>query len=645
MKVSLLRKRHNLAILSFILFSSLPGKPLFARSGEYELAPTTHITVTASASNSGVLTCTHLSTTITASTTASGTTTYSWTGPNGFTATGASITVSTVGTYTVTGTNSSKTGSASVTVTSNKTAPPVLTPGNTGPLTCSNPSASLVMPFGSLTDVTVSWGGPNGFTSTDAFPVVSVPGTYNLVITYNASGCFSLSPTIVVQDTTAPAGLAIASNTGGKVLNCTNSSITLTANSSTSGVGFNWTGPNGFSSSASSISVASPGNYNVTATNTSNGCMSTSSTALTMDTAHPAAVVTSSVPANGQLTCSIKNVILTGSSSTSGVTYSWTGPSGFTAAGASATVSTAGNYTVTVANPNNGCSTSVTAATVTQNTTVPGAVSATVSNKLTCSAPSATLSGSSSTGGVTYAWAGPNGFSSSSSTATATDGGLYTLTATDPTNGCSFSASITVQADKAPPQGVTATSEGNLSCTVGSVTLTGNSTTSGVTYSWAGPNGFVDPEKVVSAVDSGTYFLTVKNPANSCTAVASVVVTADFTECSMVAPKTVSGDGATLDASAGKTSEASGFTYKTYPNPMNTTAVVALTSPERTHVSVEVYNSVGVHEKVLFDGMVDAGTPYQWTLDASRLAAGVHYCILRTSSKTYTSKLLIISKH
>jgi len=255
------------------------------------------------------------------------------------------------------------------------------------------------------------------------------------------------------------------------------------------------------------------------------------------------------------------------------------------------------------------------------------------------------LSGSSSTGGVTYTWLGPNGASSSSSTVTATDSGLYTLTATDPSNGCSFSASITVQADKTPPQGVTAVSDGNLSCTVGSVSLTGNSTTSGVTYSWAGPNGFVDPEKVTAAVDSGTYFLTVNNPANGCTTIASVVVTADFTECSMVTPKTVSAQGAILDASAGNGGEAPGFTCKIYPNPVNTTAVVALTSPERTHVLVEVYNSVGVHDKVLFDGIVDAGTPYQWTLDASRLAAGVHYCIIRTGSKTYTSRLLIISTH
>jgi hypothetical protein len=96
-----------------------------------------------------------------------------------------------------------------------------------------------------------------------------------------------------------------------------------------------------------------------------------------------------------------------------------------------------------------------------------------------------------------------------------------------------------------------------------------------------------------------------------------------------------------MPTGSGSTSGAAGFIYKIYPNPVNTTASVDLNSPERTHVSVEVYNSVGVREQVLFDGSVEAGTPYKWTLDASRLTAGVHYCIIRTKNKVYTSKLLI----
>jgi hypothetical protein len=304
-------------------------------------------------------------------------------------------------------------------------------------------------------------------------------------------------------------------------------------------------------------------------------------------------------------------------------------------------VNTPGNYTVTVSNPNNGCSTSVTAPAITQNTTVPGGVSATVNQQLTCNNASVTLTGISTTTGVTYAWTGPNNFASSSRVTTTTAGGVYSLKATDPTNGCSFTTTITVQADVTPPQGVTATSDGSLTCTVGQVNLTGGSTTTGVNYSWTGPNGFFDPEQVTAVTDSGTYTLLVSNPANGCTATATITVTANFTGCSMVVAKPTTGHSATMDMSSGSASGVSGLTYKVYPNPMSTTALVNLSSPDRAHVSVEVYNSVGVRESVLFAGTVEAGTAYQWVLDASRLTAGVHYCMIRMNNKAYTSKLLI----
>ncbi|MDO6429443.1 T9SS type A sorting domain-containing protein [Flavitalea sp. BT771] len=157
----------------------------------------------------------------------------------------------------------------------------------------------------------------------------------------------------------------------------------------------------------------------------------------------------------------------------------------------------AGNYTVTVTNPNNGCFSTVTAATVFRNTTVPGAVSASVSDRLSC--------------------------------------------------------------NNTP------------------VTLTGNSTTIG--------------------------------------------------------------HAASLGGTAGNTG-ATGFSYRLYPNPASTTVYVDLRSPVDAQVTVEVYNSVGIREKILFDGIMQAGIPYQWSLDASRLTSGVHYCLIRTNNKVYTAKLL-----
>jgi len=609
-----------------------------------ETAPCTvsGITVTTSNTNgaNGVLTCAYPSTTLTANTTATGTTTYSWTGPNSFSATGASVTVSTAGTYTVTGTNSAGVGTSTITVTSNTTAPAGVTASASGSLTCSNVSVTLTGGSSTTSGVNFAWAGPSGFSANSATATATVPGIYTVTATSTSSGCTASASTAVAQNITAPAVPLLTSNPVSAKLTCTATSIALNANSSNPKVGYTWTGPGGFTFTGMTTSVNVPGTYTVTARDSTNGCTSTSSAVVTQDTARPSSVLTSSSPANGQLTCSVNSVVLTGSSATTGVTYAWAGPNGFTASGASATVTAIGNYTVTVTNPNTGCSTSVTAPTITQNTTVPSAVNATVNDRLTCNTTSVKISASSTTAGVTYAWTGPGGFTSNLKETFVSVGGVYTVTATDPSNGCSFSRQITVQADQVHPQGVTVSSDGSLSCSAGSVTLTGNSSTTGVTYTWTGPNGFFDPEQITSVVDSGTYLLTVSSSSNGCNTTASIVVTADFTGCSAAIRKAVNGHAVTLDGAGGSTAGVSGLTYKVYPNPASRTAVVELNVPEKGHVSVEVYNGVGVREKMLFDGNVEAGTPYRWTLDTGSLSVGVYYCMIRTKNKTYVSKLL-----
>ena len=73
---------------------------------------------------------------------------------------------------------------------------------------------------------------------------------------------------------------------------------------------------------------------------------------------------------------------------------------------------------------------------------------------LTCTTTSIALSGSSATEGATFSWSGP-GIVSGGSTAepTVNAAGIYILTVTDPSNGCTATdqAEITVDADKEPP--------------------------------------------------------------------------------------------------------------------------------------------------------------------------------------------------
>jgi len=641
MKLSLLQGRYNPAIISFILLSSLYVQPLFASPGEHERhsvetidhSSWTKITVTVTPANP-VLTCTHPSTTITAHTSASGTTTYSWTGPNSFTATGSSITVSAVGTYTVTGTNSGKTGSASATVTSNTAVPPPMSPGNTGPLTCSNTSALLVPPFGSDTGISVIWAGPNGFTSTDAFPTVSVPGAYALVVTYTATGCSTSNPTIVAQDITPPANLLMTSNPT-SVLTCSRSSIAFTASSSVSGASYSWTGPGGFTATGLTSSVSAPGTYTLTATDPTNGCTAMTSSVVSRDTTAPRGVATTAFPVTAQITCTNPTIVLTGSSTTTGVTYGWSGTGIVSTSGASATVNVDGTYTVTVTNPTNGCVATLPTM-VTRNVSLPQGVSASPSDVISCFQPSITLQGQSSTPNATFAWSGPGGYTANIAEPDASLPGNYTLTVSNPTNGCTTSATTTVLADTATPANVTASNNGPLTCTNTSVTITSSSSTSGVAYTWVTPsNTFISGATAVVTVP-GTYTIQVTNNGNGCFSQATTTVIRNCSGSNAVTAGDFSGrtaEGFTADA-------LTGFVFRTYPNPSSSTAFLEFASPVSAPVRVEVYTSTGAREQLLFNNTANANQVYKLRL--AGLSSGTHFCVISNNGKVYTTKIVSV---
>lgn len=611
-----------------------------------DIAAPTDVTVSSS-TPSPVLNCTNTSLTLTASSSTPGVT-YAWRiGPTGSTVLGtaASLTVSQPNAYDVLVTNPAN-GCAFLsgqTVTQNITPPAsvnVTTIPANAVLTCSNTSVALT---GTSSDAaaTYAWTGPNGFTASAASASTGTAGVYTLTATDPTNGCTSTASTTVTQNTTAPNPMALSTNTGTTTINCTNPTLTLTGSTSTADVNYSWTGPGGFSALTSTTTITTPGTYTETATSTDNGCSTTAATTIAVDTATPTAVSTSSVPANAMLTCSSPNVVLTGTSGTAGVTYAWTGPNGFAVSAAVATATTPGSYVLTVTNPVNGCSTAVTATAVTQNVVVPVGVTANASNKITCTTTTTTLTGNSTTSGATFAWAGPGGFASTARVATASLGGVYTLTAINPANGCTASKTVTVVADTAAPAGVTATNSGQLNCDVATVTLTGNSTTAGVTYIWTGPDGYFDPEQISSmATDSGAYVLTVTNPENGCTTQATTVVTEDLSACSAIGPKQTAGQASGFDDST----TLAGFTYKVYPNPVsNTTVTIAFQTPVTAQVIVEIYSNTGAPERVLFSHTAAANQAYRLTLNPGGLAAGIHYCQISVNGKVYTTKLLLLA--
>ena len=478
---------------------------------------------TVNAGGPQVITCTNPNVVLNGSSSTAGVT-FSWVGP-GIVSGGntATPTVNLNGAYTLTvydGSNGCS-ANANVSVTLNTTLPNA----SAGAAQVLNCTATTVQFNGSSSTggVSFSWSGP-GIVSggATAAPTVNQPGNYVLTITNPTNGCTNTANVNVTQNITPPNANAGAP----QLLNCTVTSVQLNGSSLTGGVTFSWSGPGITSGGATATpTVNQPGAYTLTIANPANGCIATANVNVTQNTTAPNANA-----GPGQvISCASTSVQLAGSSSTAGTTFSWVGP-GIVSGGntTTPTVDQMGNYVLTVTDPSNGC-------TATSNVNVAGDagvpnVNAGQPQVITCTNPTAVLNGSSSTGGVTFSWAGP-GIVSGGNTATpiVNLNGSYTLTVNDPSNGCSAASSVNVTMNTTLPNANAGAAQ-VLNCIATTVQLNGSSSTGGVSFSWSGPGIVSGGATAAPTVNQpGNYVLTVTNPTNGCTNTANVNVTQDIT--------------------------------------------------------------------------------------------------------------------
>lgn len=434
--------------------------------------------------------------------------TYAWSGPNGFTSGLQNPPVNVAGTYILTVQDPANACSARDTVVVEAAigvpSATIATPNGTL-LNCTVDSVRLVAPAGA--GYTYVWSG--GSVANSPTLTAKTPGTYTVTVTDGTNGCSATASVIVEKNTASPSAAA-----AGGVLPCQNPFVILQGNSGTSGVTYSWSGPSGFAANQQNPPVSVAGTYTLTVRNTVNGCTSTA-TAAVLPPQLPTASITA--PSGQQLTCTLTNLPLQASG---GNQYAWAGPGGFTANGQQPTVNTPGTYTVTVTNTANGCTNTATT-TIGLNQAAP-LVSATTAT-LTCAQPTAVISSSSNASGATYTWVGPGGTQISNvQQAMANVQGVYVVTATNPANGCTGTATTTVSENKTPPAAAIAAPGGtSLTCLVSSVSLQASG---GGGYVWAGPNGFSANGQQQIANSPGAYTVTVTSPTNGCTAPATVVV-------------------------------------------------------------------------------------------------------------------------
>jgi hypothetical protein len=469
--------------------------------------------VSLSNNNGTNLTCANSSTTVTAS----GASTYAWTGTGGFTASTAAATISAMGTYLVTGTSSAGcTATASVVITEDKTVPTVTVSPTTALLNCTTPSTNITASGGNSYSWTRDSG---GFTATTAVANITSGGIYTVVGTNTTNGCTATASVNITENKALP---TITVTPTSSILTCTNPSTTI---SPSGGNSYAWSGiVNGvFQTYAAtgSFAINQAGIYTVTGTNSANGCTASASVTVTQDKVVPTVSIT---PTSAILTCPNPTATLT---ATGGGAYVWTRASGgFTATTAAITTSTASTYTVKVTSAN-GCSATQLISVTNGDITLPNiSFSPLPPITLTCSNPD--LYAVASFGEIyTYAWTGPNGFTSTSRNINLNVAGDYTVTATK-SNGCTATASQTVAINKVIPTVTATPSSTSLTCTNPSASVMASGV-SGNNFSWTGTGGFGASGATITINFAGTYTVLGINSTNGCTATASVVITEDKT--------------------------------------------------------------------------------------------------------------------
>ncbi len=411
---------------------------------------------------------------------------YNWSGPNGFSANAQNTTLpnaplSASGNYIVSTTfNGCVTKDTVRVLVKPYPAKPVA--GSNSPVCTGkniNLTASTVTP-----GVNWSWIGPQIYTSILQNPVINSTvltraGQY--VVSAILNGC-ALSDTVNVTVNLTPDVYTTVNNNV-----CTNDTLKLSASSSFPLATIGWTGPNGFSMNAANGMIVHPtpavaGKYVATAT--LNACTKTDTVNVSVFSPSFTVDATSNSPV-----CDRGLFNLNAISSQPGTSFTWSGPYGYSAAGAGTAfyigTINAGTYILT--GTYNHCKVYDTV--MLEVKQLPNKPEAN-SNAPVCSTDTLKLTASTTAPNVSYAWAGPNGFISSAQNPginhpSAAASGNYYVTITN-TEGCGNKDTIAVVVNPTPA--ITATSNAPV-CSGGSLNLLAVGNPS-ATYSWIGPGGF-----------------------------------------------------------------------------------------------------------------------------------------------------------
>lgn len=431
------------------------------------------------------------------------------------------------------------TATSSVEVNQDTTSPSLVITGS-DPITCFMPEALVEATVTSESGFfTVLWQTMDGhIVSGDSSLslVVDAAGTYTLQVTDPQNGC-QTTGNVFVEDTRAFPAVSILEP---GILTCSQQTLLLDATASDSGADLEywWQTQDGEildGSDGAQALIGDMGEYQLTLTNTLNGCSATAAVSVAMDTLSPSLDFTGAL-----LTCRdtiVEIQVLVDGGTSGNYDMLWTTGDGHIISGEntfSVLVNQAGTYQYEVENTSNGCS-SLGEIEIEENVVAP--VAEVFSGILTCSDTVVSLngSGSSENGNLfTYSWSTVDGEilgGSHTLISSAGEPGTYSLKVTDETNGCTSVATTVVQQNIQAPEVFIAEPEA-LTCALQQVWLDGSESSDGANfmYKWTTAGGNLlqgGSTLLAQAGSAGTYSLEVTDTENGCTGVASVEVSID----------------------------------------------------------------------------------------------------------------------
>lgn len=482
-------------------------------------------TISAVAGNDGIFTCITNTSGVAIGDLTNPSYSYAWSPISGLssgTQSNPTATPITTTTYTLTTTDNVTGCFGTDDVTINVNKPTVVADaGLDGTITCTANMTGVTIGENSNASFTYAWSPSLNLSDASSSNPTVTPSTnqiYTVTKTDISSGCFD------TDDVTISVNKPIISVNAGNdaIITCiSNTSGVVIGETSNSSFSYAWSPSTDLTNANSSNPTASPSittTFTLTKTEIATGCFGTDDVIITLNKPNVNAIAGNDSP----ITC-VTNItgVTIGSANNVSYSYAWspsTGLSSTTTSNPLANPTSTTTYSVTTTDISSGCY-STDDVIVSVDKVIPTA-DAGNDDFVSCISGTAPLDGINSTSGLDYAWT-TGGLDAqigniSSQTTTTNKDGIYTLTVTNPTNGCFSTDQVAISLHTYPTLNPTSNSP---ICENQDLNLISNASAN-VIYQWSGPNGFSSsslnptiPSAIPSA--SGSYTLIVTD-ANGC---------------------------------------------------------------------------------------------------------------------------------